>query len=100
MKPINRRVFLTRSSMAVAAAGVASAVPGLATGLVATEAEAPAAESAIADSQSVGDAAAMTEPLVVHVRDLASGEIGLYSGTREVVVHDPGLASRIFHASR
>jgi hypothetical protein len=94
MKPMNRRVFLTRSSMAVAAAGVASAVPGLATGLVATEAEAPAAESAIAESAS------MTEPLVVHVRDLASGEIGLFSGTREIVVHDPGLASRLFNASR
>ena len=76
-------------------AGVASAVPGLATGLAATGAEAPAAESEI-----TGDAAAMTEPLVVHVKDLASGEIGLYSGTREVVVHDPGLASRIFNASR
>jgi hypothetical protein len=95
MKPMNRRVFLTRSSMAVAAAGVASAVPGLTTGLVATEEEAPAAESAIA-----GEGAAMTEPLVVHVRDLASGEMGLYSGTREVVVHDPSLASRLFNASR
>ena len=100
MKPINRRIFLTRSSMAVAAAGVASVVPGLTSGLGASEAEAPAAESAIADSAIIGEAAAMTEPLVVHVRDLASGEIGLYSGTREVVVHDPGLASRIFNVSR
>ena len=100
MKPINRRIFLTRTSMAVAAAGVASAVPGLATGLVAAGPEAPAAESAIADSEIIGEGAAMTEPLVVHVRDLASGEIGLYSGTREVVVHDPGLAGRIFNASR
>ena len=81
--------------MVVAAAGVVSAVPGLVTGLVATETEAPAAESAIE-----GEGAAMTEPLVAHVRDLATGEIGVFSGTREIVLHDPGLASRLFQASR
>jgi hypothetical protein len=41
----------------------------------------------------------MSEPLVAHVRDLASGEIGLYSGTREVTFHDTGLANRLFNAS-
>ena len=95
MSAINRRVFLARSSMAVAAAGVATTLPGVMSALPTAETEAPATESAIA-----GEAAAtMTEPLVAHVRDLASGEIGLYSGTREVVFHDPGLANRLFHAS-
>ena len=42
----------------------------------------------------------MTEPLVAHVRDLATGEIGLFSGTREIVFHDPALAARLFHATR
>jgi hypothetical protein len=42
----------------------------------------------------------MTEPLVAHVRDIATGEIGLFSGTHEVVFHDPALAARLFHASR
>ncbi len=95
MEEFERRVFLTRGSMAVAAAGVMTAVPGFAAGLVAAEEEAPEAVSVVE-----GEAAVMTEPLVAHVRDLATGEIGLFSGTQEVVFHDPGLAARLFHASR
>jgi hypothetical protein len=95
MKEFERRLFLTRGSMAIAAAGVVTAVPGLATGLVAAEEEAPEAASVVE-----GDAGAMTEPLVAPVRDLATGEIGLFSGTREVVFHDPSLAARLFHATR
>jgi hypothetical protein len=94
MEAINRRLFLMRSSMAVAAAGVATAIP-LTPALTAAETEAPAADSAVE-----GGAAGMSEPLVAHVRDLASGEIGIYSGTREVTFHDPGLASRLFNATR
>jgi hypothetical protein len=93
MEAINRRLFLMRSSMAVAAAGVATAI---APALTAAETEAPAADAAV-DS---GAAETMSEPLVAHVRDLASGEIGIYSGTREVTFHDPGLASRLFNATR
>jgi len=95
MKEFERRVFLTRGSIAVAAAGVATAIPGLATGLVAAEEEAPEAASVVA-----GEASTMTEPLVAHVRDLATGEIGLFSGTQEIVFHDPTLAARLFNATR
>jgi hypothetical protein len=95
MKEFERRVFLTRGSIAVAAAGVMTAVPGLASGLVVAEEEAPGAASVVE-----GEAPTMTEPLVAHVRDLATGEIGLFSGTQEVVFHDPALAARLFHASR
>ncbi len=41
-----------------------------------------------------------TEPLVAHVRDLSTGEIGIFNGTREVVFKDPQLAARLFHAAR
>jgi hypothetical protein len=95
MEPINRRLFLMRGSMAVAAAGVATAIP-LTPALTAAETEAPAADAAVES----GAAGTMSEPLVAHVRDLASGEIGIYSGTREVTFHDPGLASRLFNATR
>jgi hypothetical protein len=95
MKAFERRVFLTRGSMAVAAAGMVAASPGFVNGLVATEAEAPAVESTIE-----GELPTMAEPIVAHVRDLATGEIGIFSGTQEVVFHDPGLAARLFHASR
>ena len=95
MKEFERRVFLTRGSIAVAAAGVATAMPGLASGLMAAEEEAPEAAAVVE-----GEAATMTEPLVAHVRDLATGEIGLFSGTQEIVFHDPTLAARLFNATR
>jgi hypothetical protein len=95
MKQIERRAFLTRGSLAVAAAGVVTAVPGFASGLVAAEEEAPEVAAVFE-----GEAAVMSEPLVAHVRDLATGEIGLFSGTQEIVFHDPTLAARLFHASR
>jgi hypothetical protein len=99
MKPIERRAFLTRGSMAVAAAGVVTAVPGLASGLVAVEQDAPEAESLAAGATAAGETLSMDEPLVAHVRDLATGEIGLFSGTREIVFHDPSLAARLFRAT-
>jgi hypothetical protein len=34
-------------------------------------------------------------PLVAHVRDTRTGEIAVYVGEREVVVHDKKLAHRI-----
>jgi hypothetical protein len=48
----------------------------------------------------LADADALEESLVVHVRDLASGEIGVFSGTREIVLHDPDLAGRLFRTTR
>jgi hypothetical protein len=99
MSDFSRRMFLTRGSIVVAAAGAATSIPGLTSTLLAGEAEAPAAEAAVADG-ATDATATMTEPLIAHVRDLASGEIGLFSGTREIVFHDPTLASRLFNASR
>ena len=93
MKSIERRVFLTRGSVVIAAAGVAAAVPGLAPGLLEP---AGAAEATPAHTSDV----TLDEPLVVHVRDLTTGEIGLFSGTQEIVVHDPGLARLLVQAAR
>jgi hypothetical protein len=91
MSEMDRRSFLARGSMMMAAAGAVAAVPGVADELLAGGADAPAVE---------GEAGALTEPLVAHVRDLGTGEIGVFTGTREVVLRDPGLASRLFQASR
>jgi hypothetical protein len=37
---------------------------------------------------------------VAHVRDLSTGEIGIFNGTREVVLKDPQLAARLFRAAQ
>lgn len=39
-------------------------------------------------------------PLVAHVKDLATGEIGVYFGTNEVTFTDRGLAARLFHVTQ
>jgi hypothetical protein len=94
MKPLSRRTFLKRGSVAVALAGAASSLPVLSevadSGPV-TAASAPA---------ELPDGANLSEALIAHVRDLGRGEISLFVGEREVVVRDPSLATRIFHASR
>jgi hypothetical protein len=99
MSGVSRRVFLKGGSAAVVAAGALSAIPGLPTvvGLVDTQgpADVGAAESAVTDAESSGP---LSEPLVAHVRDLATGEIGLFSGTREITVLNPRLAASLVRA--
>jgi len=99
MAEVSRRTFLRNSGLAVAGAGVLSQIPVL-SGLVgAGEADVPAATDAATIGTDEG-AATLTQPLVAHVRDLSTGEIGIFNGTREVVVNDPQLAARLFRAAR
>jgi len=102
MAQVSRRLFLRNSGLAVAGAGVMSQIPFLSSLVGPAEADAPAAADA-ADAATAGaneGAATMTEPLVAHVRDLSTGEIGIFNGTREVVVNDPQRAARLFRAGR
>jgi hypothetical protein len=100
MSEVSRRTFLKSGSAAVVAAGAISAVPGLpaVASLLETQgpADAGAADAAVGD----GEVGLLSEPLVAHVRDLATGEIGLFSGAREITVHDPQLAARLLRAAR
>ena len=90
MAKLSRRGFFKQTSATAATFGVLAALPTMA---VATEApaEAPAAEVAVTD---------LTEPLMAHVSDLASGEISVLMGTREVVFRDPQLVMRLLQAVR
>jgi hypothetical protein len=99
MAHVSRRSFLRNSGAAVAAAGVMSQVPFLGSLVTAGEADAPAATDAAVAGTGEGTAT-LTEPLVAHIRDLSTGEIGIFNGTREVVTHDPQLAARLFRASQ
>jgi hypothetical protein len=94
MSALSRRLFITRSSLTVAAAGLVSALPALPAAVNGAEAEAPEVDSAVADTES------LTAPLIAHVKDLRTGEMALYSGEREIVLHNPALAARLFDAAR
>jgi hypothetical protein len=91
---LSRRFFLTRGSLTVVAAGVVSAMPALPAVVTTAETEAPAAES------EVGAGETLAEPLVAQVKNLQTGEMSLYSGTREISILDKGLAARLFNAAK
>lgn len=40
------------------------------------------------------------EPIVAHVRDVRTGEVDLFVGTRKVRFRDPQLAARLAEAAR
>ena len=97
MAPLNRRDFLKRGSMAVAAAGVASAVPMGLPALAGAVTTGPNnAEDAGEGLETGGH---LDQPLVAHVRDLDTGEIGLFYGDHEVVYRDRKLAAQLHRAA-
>lgn len=100
MSEFTRRAFLKTGSAAMVAAGALAAAPGLPAAVGALESTGPA--DAAAGDAAVTDAGTVSlgEPLIAHVRDLATGEIGLFNGTREVTVLDPSLAARLARAVR
>ena len=89
MNNLSRRRFLTHSSLGVAFVGAVAAVPGLSAVL---KLPAPATP--------IGSQPALAGPLVAHVRDLASGEVSIMVGTREVIERDRDLATRLYAAAR
>jgi hypothetical protein len=40
------------------------------------------------------------EPVIVHVRDLRTGEMDVFAGETTARFRDPGLAARLVHAVR
>ena len=82
MADLTRRKFLAQASLGVAGSGVALATLGKLT-LPRSSARSRAARSA---SQG---------PIVAHVRDAATGEVAVMTGTKEVVYRDPELVDRL-----
>jgi hypothetical protein len=68
--------------------------------LLAVGGDATAQEATASLPAEVPEGASLSEPVFAHVRDLASGEISLFVGEREITIQDPQLVARLFHASR
>ncbi len=64
---------------------------------MAAQASAPKGNGA---EHAASDRAAATDPLVLHVRDAAAGEIDVFRGTTQTRLHDRDLAARIVRASQ
>jgi hypothetical protein len=85
----NRRSFITKTSVAAAAA--LAIVPGLTLPRFASN---PSSLPALPVS-----APTMSEPFAAYVRNAASGEISILIGTREVIVRDVNLVARLIQAA-
>ncbi|HEV2636453.1 MAG TPA: hypothetical protein VGX23_14980 [Actinocrinis sp.] len=93
---------LSRRGAVKTAAGVAAAGTVLAVS-ARTPAEAATATTAVPAAQAPAQspAADLTgDQIVVHVRNLRTGELAFYLGEREVTVYDRDLAARLAAATR
>jgi hypothetical protein len=91
---------LSRRSV-IRGAGLAGA--GLAAGAIAGAIAAPAAAAAAQPARPAnhppGDASP-TGPVIVHVRDVTSGEMDVFAGTSHARLTDPSLAARLVRGVR
>jgi hypothetical protein len=81
----------------VAAGAGAAGIAATALGGVIAPASAAASDRA---PRPAPDETAGAEPLVLHVRDAAAGEIDVFRGLTQTRLHDRDLAARIVRASR
>ena len=91
----------SRRSVLYGAAGLAGA--GLAATAIAGTLAAPAAAAQVsaaprAHPGRAAGAPSPAEPVIVHIRDLRSGEMDVFAGEATARLRDPGLAARIVHA--
>jgi len=105
MADLSRRGFLTTMSVTTGV-GIAGglglhkllvgdgsqATPAAAAGLA--PAAAPQPMSSAAQLRSL-DAVRLAGPMLIHIRDLATAEIGMMVGTQELVYRDPELVARL-----
>ena len=89
MAGLTRRGFIKHASVSAAAVGVLAAGPGLSVVQAATEPH----NTALTARELQG-------PIVAHIRNVASGEIAVMVGTREIIVHDRELVSRLIRTAR
>ena len=94
MAKLTRRGFIGQTTASVATIGVLAAVPTLVAAPEMTEVV--ASDSAAAELS----ATTFTESVVAHVSNLASGEVTIMSGTKEIVLRDADLVMRLLKAIR
>ncbi|MDQ2742421.1 MAG: twin-arginine translocation signal domain-containing protein [Chloroflexota bacterium] len=87
---LTRRGFFKQTTIGAAALGVLPWIPlsGVAT-----------SDTAEVDTSELSPAF-LSGPLVAHVRDLATGEISVMSGLKEVIFRDPQLVAKLVKAAR
>ena len=86
MTEYTRRSFLVHTSIGIAGGALLGGFPALP-----SRADSPAVAAATLGATGP----ALEDGLIAHVRDVATGEISVMVGTREVVKRDRALADRL-----
>ena len=91
MSEVSRRTFLYTGAGA-AAAGAVVATTGLSRSTDSADAlgESP---------EEVAAVAAVTDPIVVHIKDAKTGDVSIFRGEDEVSYRDPQLVARVARAT-
>jgi hypothetical protein len=98
VEPINRRAFIARSGAVAAAAGAAVLIPGQIAGAAARVSSGVAANKALTPSV-ITSSKEPAAPIIAHLRNAATGEIAVFSGNQEFILHDSGLAAQLVLAT-
>ena len=88
MTDLNRRSFLKQTSVGAATLGWLSSLPAFAVISQSPHGSMPEAP-----------ATGCSEPMIAHVSDVATGEVALLVGAREIIFRDPQLVSRLIEAA-
>ena len=91
MAKLTRRGFIGQTTASVATIGVLASVPTLVAAPEMTEVVADTTEAELS-------ATTFSESIVAHISDLASGELTIMSGTKEIVLRDADLVMRLLKA--
>jgi hypothetical protein len=91
---MSRRSVLRGAAVGAGAVGLAT-VAGITPALAS-----PRPASRTATGKAGEPAAASAGPIVVYLRDAASGELEVFAGNTQVRLHDPAMAARLTRAVR
>jgi len=91
---LTRRGFIGQTTASVATIGVLATVPTLVA--------APEMTDIVASDTAAAELSATTfsESVVAHVSNLASGEVTIMSGTKEIILRDADLVMRLLKTVR
>lgn len=99
MREFTRRLFLRQTSIGVIGVGVAATAAAVSLPRTAPASQKPnAATSTMPTALSSGTSlteVSLSGPMLVHVRDISTGEVGVLFGTQEIVYRDPELVAHV-----
>jgi hypothetical protein len=90
---LSRRTFLSHAAVGVTAGAAAAAAAGIVVGQGLTGAK-------VGASRVQGPPLSVGDPVIVHLKDVTTGEIAVMSGTREIVYKDAEVVERLLRGAQ